>query len=379
MRIRVVALVLAASVVTLAQCVPAAAADGGVAARRSARLKRGIDLSHWFAQVYDPAGYTKKHFDEYFTSRDADLVARMGFDHVRFTVEPAPMFDEANPGVLNAAYVAMVDDAIQMLLARKLAVIVDIHPSDELKAKLKDDEFVEKFATFWNALARHLSTTDPERVILEILNEPTVSDPYRWMGIQARLVSAIRAGAPRHTIIATGANWSSKPDLLKLEPVSDDNVIYTFHLYDPHTFTHQGATWGADYWKFLTRVPYPSSPEAVEPILPTVSNERAQGALRAYGDERWNADRIAKVVDEAAEWGRVHHVPVYCGEFGVYRRYARADERSAWLRDVTSALEKRGIGWAMWDYAGGFSVVDRKGGVTLPNPETVQALGLRAR
>jgi endoglucanase len=46
------------------------------------------------------------------------------------------------------------------------------------------------------------------------------------------------------------------------------------------------------------------------------------------------------------------------------------------LRDVRSTLEKYNIGWTMWDYAGGFAVVNRKDGVTTPDEVTVKALGL---
>jgi len=363
----------------LALAAPADAAPS-IAAKRAAKLRRGIDLSHWFAQVYTPEGYSKAHFDKYFTERDADLVVAMGFDHVRFTVEPAPMFDESKPDTLDPAYMATFDAALKMLLARGLTVLVDVHPAEDWKTRLNtDDTLVDAFTRFWRAFAAHLSTTDPDRVVLEILNEPTVKDPYRWMGIQAKLVAAIRAGAPRHTVMATGANWSSLPDLLKLEPVADPNVIYTFHLYDPHTFTHQGATWGADFWKFLIRVPYPSSPEAVAPILPTVENEAARGALKEYGEERWNAGRIDEIAAKAEAWGHARGVPVYCGEFGVFRKFATPAERSAWIHDVRTALERHGIGWAMWDYAGGFSVANRKGGTSTADAPTVEALGLKSR
>jgi aryl-phospho-beta-D-glucosidase BglC (GH1 family) len=364
----------------LALVAPAAAA-GSPAARRAERLRHGVDLSHWFAQVFAKEGYTKAHFDAYFTARDADLVAAMGFDHVRFTVEPAPMFDEAAPDTLKADYMATFDAALDMLLARGLTVLVDVHPAEDWKARLNtDDELVESFARFWRAFAAHLSKTDPDRVVLEIINEPTVKDPYRWMGIQAKLVAAARAGAPRHTLMATGANWSSLPDLLRLEPVADPNVIYTFHLYDPHTFTHQGAGWGADYWKYLTHVPYPSSPEGVAPILPTVENDAARDALKQYGEERWNAERLDAMAAAAQKWGRDHGVPVYCGEFGVYRRYATESERTAWLHDVRTALERHGIGWALWDYAGGFAVANRKQGeAPVADMPTLTALGLRYR
>jgi hypothetical protein len=376
---RALAIVLATAFFALALVVPAHAKPG-LAARRAARLKRGVNLSHWFAQVFDPAGYTKAHFDSYFGERDADLIARMGFDHVRFTVEPAPMFDEASPDRLPADYLALVDGAIDMLLARHLAVIVDVHPSDEFKAKLNtDDRYVDAFAHFWKAFAAHLSRYDPERVFLEILNEPTVTDRYRWMGIQLRLARAVREGAPRHTIVATGANWSAIDELTFLEPLPDPNVIYTFHLYDPHTFTHQGATWGAPFWKFLTRVPYPSSPDAVAPILPSVSDTAASVALRHYGDERWNADHIEAFVAKAAAWGEAHGIPLYCGEFGVFRKYAVPAERAAWLHDVRTALEHHAIGWAMWDYAGGFAVANRQGGTATADEPTVGALGLHEK
>jgi hypothetical protein len=42
----------------------------------------------------------------------------------------------------------------------------------------------------------------------------------------------------------------------------------------------------------------------------------------------------------------------------------RAD-RLRWYRDFRSVLEKNGIGWAHWDYKGGFGVVDRERNVHL--------------
>jgi endoglucanase len=58
--------------------------------------------------------------------------------------------------------------------------------------------------------------------------------------------TAIREGAPQHTIIVESARWADDDDLLFLEPLRDGNVIYNFHFYEPHLFTHQGATWAKD-------------------------------------------------------------------------------------------------------------------------------------
>ncbi|MDT5155698.1 MAG: endoglucanase [Acidobacteriota bacterium] len=350
-----------------------------VAWSRAARLRRGINLSHWFAQ--SPGGdYSENHLKTHTTARDIALIKSLGFDHVRFTVEPAPLFNEAHPADLNAEYLRRLDDALDMMLASGLAVIFDIHPSDEFKIKLRtDDKHVEAFAEFWRSLARHLSGRDPERLFLEILNEPMIEDPYRWMGIQARVAAAIREGAPRHTIIATGPRWSSVDQFLLIEPLADRNVIYNFHLYDPHTFTHQGATWGAQYWPYLKGVPYPSSPDAVAALLPSTGNESARGALKGYGEEHWDAERLERMIVLAADWAQKRGVPLTCNEFGVYRAYAPADARLRWIEDVRVALERHGIGWAMWDYAGGFGVAVRKDGRAEPDPQTADALGLHAQ
>jgi endoglucanase len=76
-------------------------------------------------------------------------------------------------------------------------------------------------------------------------------------------------------------------------------------------------------------------------------------------------------------WARSHHVPLYCGEFGVYTRAAPPDSRQRWLTDVRELCEMRGIGWAMWDYCGGFRVAvgDAPGHRSL-DPGCLQALGL---
>src|SRR3989440_2007756 len=347
-----------------------------VAWSRAARLRRGVNLSHWFSQS-PGRDYSETHLRTHTTARDIALIKEMGFDHVRFPVEPAPLFDEAHPADLNAEYLRRLDDALDMLLASGLSVVFDLHPSDEFKIKLRtDDRHVEAFAEFWRALARHLARRDPERLFLEIINEPMVEDAYRWMGIQARVAAAIRDGAPRHTIIAAGPRWSSVDELLRIDPLADPNVIYTFHLYDPHTFTHQGATWGAQYWPYLKNIPYPSSPDAVAALLPSVENESARGALKAYGEERWNSERIERMVALADGWARKRGVPLTCNEFGVYRAFAPADARLRWIEDVRTALERRGIGWAMWDYAGGFGVAVRKDGRAEVDPRTVAALGL---
>jgi aryl-phospho-beta-D-glucosidase BglC (GH1 family) len=84
-----------------------------------------------------------------------------------------------------------------MILDHGLAVVIDLHPDSDFKARLvKDDEFVERFTDFWRALAAHYFALDldADRVFLEILNEPEFTDRYRWLGVQMKLAGANSAG-----------------------------------------------------------------------------------------------------------------------------------------------------------------------------------------
>jgi aryl-phospho-beta-D-glucosidase BglC (GH1 family) len=164
---------------------------------RLSHLRHGINASEWFAQVYDPKGYTKEHFQTWTTVQDITLIRSMGFDHLRLSVNPQPMFRRGHADDIPADYLAYVDSAVQMILDQGLAVVIDLHPDGDFKAKLaSDDDFVEQLADFWRALARHYSRLDPDRVFFEILNEPEMRDRYRWAGVQSKLAAAIREGCP---------------------------------------------------------------------------------------------------------------------------------------------------------------------------------------
>ncbi|HUJ95500.1 MAG TPA: glycoside hydrolase family 5 protein [Terriglobales bacterium] len=352
---------------------------GAVPETRIARLRHGINASQWFAQVYDPKGYSKEHFQTWTTAQDIALIKAMGFDHVRLSINPQPMFRPGQADQIPPEYLAYLDAAVQMILDQGLAVILDIHPDDDFKAKLaNNDEFVEQFTDFWRGFAKHYSRLDPDRVFFEIINEPEVRDRYRWSGIQTKLAAAIRESAPQYTIIATGARWSDDDDLVFLDPLRDPNVIYTFHFYLPHLFTHQGATWSVNFWHEITGLSYPSAPGSAQKAASHVPDDINQLYVLRYGMEHWDAARIQMEIGFVAQWAKRRGLPLICDEFGVYRAYADPRDRAQWIADVRTALEENAIGWTMWDYSGGFGVVTKSAGQTQPDEITLRALGLQA-
>jgi hypothetical protein len=86
--------------------------EAGVAQRRAGHLRHGINLSEWFAQVYDQKGYTKEHFETWNTAQDVVLIKAMGFDHVRLSVNPQPMFRRKQADQIPGDYLGFLDAAV---------------------------------------------------------------------------------------------------------------------------------------------------------------------------------------------------------------------------------------------------------------------------
>lgn len=368
------ALLLAALLLPIS---PAIAQDANsIAFQRARYLQHGINTSEWFAQAND---YSAQRLETFTTAQDIALIEQMGFDHCRLSIDAGPLVDWEREGGATP-FMNELDKTVRTMLDHHLSVILDIHPTSEYKATLfQGSAGVNSFAALWKALAAHFAPVDADHIFFEIMNEPEQNDPYRWQGIQATVIDAIRQAAPQNTIIASGAHWSSLGDLMVLEPLADPNIVYTFHDYEPFPFTHQGATWTSPEVRPERGIPYPSTPEAVAPKLDQEPTLAGQIFLDTYGEDRWDAQRVENTIEFAAKWSQIHHVPVYCGEFGVHRPYAPADSRARWLHDMRVSLEKNHIGWAMWDYQGGFGVVTKKDGApTTPDLQVLQALGLHA-
>jgi endoglucanase len=371
---------LGSSLLMPAALFAAQARDTDPAFARAQHLRRGINASIWFAQ--HPSDYSVERLRTFTTADDIALIARMGFDHIRLSIDADPVSewvrDQNHQPGSDTPFMVELDRVVKTIVDNHLAVIIDIHPESKYKATLRQGNTgVQQFAALWRALATRYASTDPDHVFFEIMNEPEQDDPYRWQGIESVIAPVIRQAAPHHTIIACGAHWDGLDDMLNLEPIALDNVIYTFHDYEPFHFTHQGATWTDARVEPLRAIPYPSTPENVAPKLDEESSLSNQFFLNQYGLNRWDAARVENTIEFAARWSKLHNVPIYCGEFGVLREYAPPADRARWLHDMRVAMEKNNIGWAMWDYQTNFGIVTKtNGGPAVPDEEIVKALGL---
>ena len=318
-------------------------------------LSKGFNLEHWRRTAPTDGFYTQKTLQQY---------RRLGLTYTRLPVVLSKSLDDSRSSVTKTDFLRSLDNVLEPSFLSTLDEIIEMHVQAELGIILApfghppelytDPELTARFADFWKALATHLSSTNPEKVFLQVMNEPAAETPQAWDPVQLELIQAIRSGAPNHTIIASAnlrvapKEWSQVRALPLGQVVADQDLVYDFHFYEPITFTHQGATWGADTWQFMKDVPYPATPAAVAPILAGIQNPKAKAEVEDYGAENWNQEKVARSLSTVTSWARNQGVRIICSEFGVYPQSAPRASRLRYLKDVREVLEFYGIGWGHW-------------------------------
>jgi len=333
------------------------------AERRLKRLGNGANVCLWFRGRNIPA---PEETSGYIDDSEMEQMRQLGIQHVRLCVHPEYIYDPSGPSKPIEPHMSHVEDAIGRFLDKDISVVFDFHNENQKRLET-DIKWRNGIVPFWGALARRLRRFDPERVVLEVINEPVFKGHEQdWLDFQPVVVSAIRDSAPDHTIMATSTDWSNIGHLVRLSPLGDDNVIYTFHCYDPHIFTHQGATWSEPFYPFIKGLPYPSSPEKLKTLVDEQQNKDAKAGLTRYGDERWNGEKLRKHLKSVVEWSTKNQVPIYCGEFGCFTPATPPEDRMVWFNDISGAFNEFGIGWAVWGYDEVFGLNRRqKNGTTV--------------
>jgi Ca2+-binding RTX toxin-like protein len=329
----------------------------GVSASRIERLSKGIDLNGW---LFWPDTDFEQHFTTAFTAADAQTLKAQGLSHARLMVPDWMVFDWNQPGQLNQEFIGYLDRAIKLLTANGLGVIVNTTtPGDQgYDKKIGDPANTAAIAQYWQNLAQHLNHYNPEMVYFEPANEPSGDDPRAWGKIQDQLFAAIRAVAPAHTLIGVPTlkygpgddQWSTMEALASMKPAAVDNVVYSLHFYEPFLFTHQGSDWVSATLETLRglELPYPGTPENVEPIAKTLAQKHPDVAdlVRKYGAHGWNSDKLEALLMRAINWAQQNKVPLIVDEFGVNRKGgAAAEDANIWVKDVRTILEKHNVGW----------------------------------
>jgi endoglucanase len=351
------------------------------------KLAKGINVSKWFSN-----SYSANRYDRYLSNKNLQFIHDVGFKHIRLPINPTLLFQEDNSGVLNPTVLPFIDRAIARIQAKDLAVIIDIHPRGKAgntfqKRLLYDPTFADKYVQFWGAFAKHLSSTNPDYVFLETLNEPYCfagedishidsNSVLQWEHLQPRILEAMRQNAPQHTLIAKAIGDGYKT-LLTSKPVSDKNVVYDFHFYSPFKFTHQGASWLPSDIASLKGFSYNSNSQASDSASQQAKSDNSDPLTNPQGNRTWNANKIDWIFHQIGDWAAANHVPVIADEFGALRNNAPREDRINWFRDVSNSLDRYGIGKSLWSYEDPFGLTYIEDKRKVFDQDVAKAIGLK--
>jgi endoglucanase len=393
---------------------------GTAHAGETIQLKRGLPTDIWLSWP-SSADLTQAKFvdvfPEYRRAFRGDEFAnarKAGFDFVRLPIDPAAFLANKDADA-RKKLLAGVRKAVDEILAADLKVVVDLHsiPRDEpggfgtaqvVAGGALFEDYLKAVADVGAAIANYPS----DKVAFEPINEPTHdcswdkadSDPDVWPAQLLRMHGVARAAAPKLSLVFSGACWGGADMLVKLDPgaLKDNNVLWSFHFYEPHIYTHQGASWTTWYERHVKDLHFPPDVKQKEAVLQTLKDgiaasdksdpvkrnmsESAGYDLDLYFDG-YAVARSVQVFEDVAAWAAKHKIDgsrIFVGEFGVVKPDAPSERyfksRHAFYELARTEAEKRGFAWVVWSWAGSMGISNGYSKYDF-NEDALKALGMR--
>ena len=367
------------------------------------QAKRGISLDIWTTWPEESRWADQTvmlPFPEWRkTVKETDLKAlkAAGFDFIRMPVDPSPFLSGKTVALRDRLYAHVLASA-RLIEASGLKVIIDFHwfpaggnRSIGTQEVLKDAAKFAEYLELVRRMAGLIGKEDPQTLALELFNEPTIDcdedDTNDWPAKLKQSHAAARAAAPSTTLILSGACWGGAEGLVKLDPkdFADENLVWSFHSYDPFILTHQGATWTGDFMPYVYGLPFPlheakageldKALDSIRARLKSDAPRARRSGMLAYLDEEIakisSAEKLNAAMDKnfdlVSGWATKNGVDpanILLGEFGMIRQeygnpiIVPAAARAAYYQSQINRAESRGFMWSMWSYGGAFGVVE---------------------
>jgi aryl-phospho-beta-D-glucosidase BglC (GH1 family) len=274
------------------------------------------------------------------TEEDFKVLKPMGANNVRIAFAIQPFMELEPPYTFNERAFENLGRILDLGEKYGVKVVIDPHRFPGTWhpwTMINNDKFWtdfnwhEKAIAIWERIA--IQCKDRGEVIAgyDLLNEPAVPKDFKENTpgdinfLYRKLIAAIRKHDTKHTIILAGPRYTPPGEeeekvyifgLDVLEPLVDDNLCYTIHMYDPKSFTHQGV------WEESEFIKYPDFVDGAD----------------------WNKDKIRSYMQRAKDFSEKHNAPIYIGEFSCPRW--TGDYGNQYLKDLIEVYEEYGFSWA---------------------------------
>jgi len=264
----------------------------------------------------------------FFAEADARFMAEAGFNAVRIPVNYHHLEDDARPFEVTEAGFAHLDRAVELCAKHGIYTVIDLHAlpggqnqrwhSDNpthLSAFWQHRHFQDRVVHLWEAIAdRYKDNTwvagyNP-------VNEPADESRQVVGPFYRRLVEAVRAVDPWHTLFLDGNTYSTEFDVFEVFDQPPGNTVYVCHDY-----AMAGLAYGG---------PYPGLTRGV------------------WQDAQVLEEKFLRRTD----FCRSMESPVWVGEFGpVYPGGTDGDaDRHQIIADQLDIYRRHEVSWSLWTY-----------------------------
>lgn len=336
------------------------------------KYQAGVNLGGWLSQYGDEL--QKTHLETFIVEADIRRIAEWGMDHVRLPVDYPVIEDDARPFEYKEEGIAYIRNCIGWCKKYGLNLVLDLHRTSgyshatlEANSLFDDVAAQQRFLGIWEMLAETF-IEERDHVIFDLLNEIVEPDSSRWNALAKKAVDTIREIDRDRKIMIGSNHYSSVYTLKEMDILDDPDIIYTFHFYESHLFTHQKAHWNEIFVKYGQELAYPGEFTGLEAFLD--QNENYRKDFERYIGVRQDKVLMLKELVSVIEFMRRTGREVYCGEYGVIEN-APLQSRINWHRDFVDLMKELKIGRAVWTYKSmNFGLVDINGDIV--NEELVK-------
>lgn len=269
---------------------------------------------------------------------DYKRIAGMGMNVVRFYLNYRTLENDNAPYQYKPAGWEWIDKNIAWAKKNGIYLILNIHvppggfqSNGEGKALWENPGNQQRLKALWHNIARRYAQ-EPTIAGYDLLNEPVVTKSItQWQNLAQQLADTIRQADQNHLLIVERLNnWNfAVNEDQNFFLINDQNTMYTFHFYSPFKFTHQNAHWT----KLGDGGKYPDE---------SIKEEKNHVRNKAY---------LEYSLEKYLAFGRKHNVPLYLGEFGVYKDCFRNEKGGLnWVTDMLDILKKNHVNFTYHVY-----------------------------
>lgn len=290
-----------------------------------------------------------EHFESFITEKDVAYIASLGMDHIRLGFDQIVL--EESPYKYRERILQILQEFAGWCKKYNLRLVLNMHKAIgnycdilEESGLMQNKELQDRFIAVWLKIEETFS--DDNTIIFELLNEVVNATAEEWNFVAEKTINAIRCVNKDRLIIIGGIEWNNPPGLDYIKVYDDENIIYTFHCYAPHEFTHQQGVLQAAQLYYNRKMPYPT-----DDIERYRDYHRLYGRNDAYNDiDRIDIELLRRYLQPAKRFIEKNPDKVlWCGEFGTIR-HCNIKWRENWMRDMITILKEWDIPYCVWNY-----------------------------